>query len=104
MSDPQFLAEIIQEMYTPQKQAEQKLLVQAYRNGYHQAYDRALNDVFDLLKKGMSVDEAHALTALQTNLIGAWRADGPDQCNLPPPFNQRALQETLALHRKMGKA
>ena len=104
MSEPQFLAGIIQELYTPQKQAEKKFLVQAYRNGYHQAYDQALTDVFILLKKGMSIDEVHALTALQTNLIGAWRTESADCFILPPPFNQRELQETLALRRKVGKA
>ena len=104
MSELQFLGEVIQGMYVTQRQAQQKLEIQVYRKGYHQAYDQALTDVFNLLKKGMSIEEAQALTALQANLVGAWRSEGPDQFILPPPFNQRELQETLALRRRMGRA
>lgn len=104
MSEPHYYAEVIQGMYTPKRTAERKLEVQVYRKGYHQAYDKALEDVFTLLKKGVSVEEAYALTALQANLIGDWRASLEDWYVEPPPFDLESLQETLALRRRMGKA
>lgn len=77
---------------------------QAFRRGYHQGYDQAIEHIFDLLDKGLGVDDAYSLSALYVNLIGVWRTEGIDQFIVPPSFDQQQLQATLQLRRKVGKA
>ena len=104
MNEFRTLGEVIREMHTPEWRARRMENEQSYRRGYHQAYNQALDDVFDMLYAQVSLEDAYALSALQANLIGVWRTEDVDKFITPPPFDQKQLQATLALRRKVGKA
>ena len=66
----------------------------AYRRGYHQGYDKAIDDIFDLLQE-MDQQQAYRLIALHCNLIGSWRREKRDTFIIPPVFSKTDMLETL---------
>ena len=67
----------------------------AFRRGFHQGYDKAIDDIMGLLHQGMNIYQAHRLMALQCNLLGVWRNEKRNEVVVPPSFNTMNLLETL---------
>ena len=96
MGDPRSLKDIMEDYLESGKAAEHfRLEETAYRRGFHQGYNKAVDDIFELLKQDMDQEQVYRLIALQCNLIGSWRREQRDAFIVPPAFSKTDMLETL---------
>lgn len=85
----------LQELFQEGEEAEK-----AFRRGYHQAWDTALQEIFAMLDEEVSIKDARAVSALYVNSIAAWRAKAADEMTPPPSFERNVLLEALRRYRE----
>jgi hypothetical protein len=72
----------------------------SYRRGYHQAWDAAIDAIFDMLDAGLSSKDAYSLSALYVNSLALWRVEDAEIRIAPPRFCRATLWEALQIHRR----
>lgn len=95
----EILEDYLNKRNDPKEREQQLRREMAYRRGYHQGWDGALETILHLWESGVTKDDAYAMCAMHVNGLARWRSavrqDGG--AFLPP-----ASFDESALHRALG--